>query len=167
MEEKQQIEDLQNQVNYLKNLLHEQSVMSARQQITMYNALRSKYGDEVDSLIKQAHGNANKQAFCQIAKSLQHQTIEDLISVLWEPGLKMGFEYSMENKDNGIQMHCTACPFAELYRSQNAPDLGYLLFCQPDYDIVEGFNPKMGFRRTKTLMEGDSHCDHFYYMIEE
>ncbi|MHA2213812.1 MAG: L-2-amino-thiazoline-4-carboxylic acid hydrolase [Candidatus Thorarchaeota archaeon] len=27
---------------------------------------------------------------------------------------------------------------------------------------MAGFNPKMKFERTKTLMEGDGYCDHCY-----
>jgi hypothetical protein len=26
----------------------------------------------------------------------------------------------------------------------------------------EGYNPRIAFKRTKTLMEGDDYCDHFY-----
>jgi len=38
------------------------------------------------------------------------------------------------------------------------------MFCQNDFYIAEGFNSKIGLKRTKTLMEGHDCCDHFYYM---
>lgn len=42
-------------------------------------------------------------------------------------------------------------------------EMANYIFCAGDPYIVEGFNPKMGFKRTKTLTLGDDCCDHFYY----
>ena len=43
-------------------------------------------------------------------------------------------------------------------------DLMYQHTCSVDECIATTFNPQIGFRRTKTLMQGDEYCDHFYYM---
>ena len=45
-----------------------------------------------------------------------------------------------------------------------ATDWLYHHTCSADEAMVSGFNPKIGFRRTKTLMQGDDYCDHYYYM---
>lgn len=38
------------------------------------------------------------------------------------------------------------------------------LVCAADLHMAEGFNPKMGFQRMNTLMEGQDHCNHFFFM---
>ena len=45
-----------------------------------------------------------------------------------------------------------------------ATDWGFEFFCKMDPPIIEGFNPNIQFRRTKTLMEGDECCNHYYTM---
>lgn len=35
-----------------------------------------------------------------------------------------------------------------------------------DYEITEGFNPKIDFSRTKTLIKGDNCFNHYHKMME-
>ena len=51
------------------------------------------------------------------------------------------------------------CQYAEMYKELGLPDLGVLLSCSRDFAMVEGFNPRMKLRRTKTIMEGNDCCD--------
>ncbi len=61
----------------------------------------------------------------------------------------------------------TRCAYAEMYRDLGlAPELGAILSCSRDAAFIEGFNPRLRFRRTHTLMEGASGCD-FHYTLEE
>ena len=53
----------------------------------------------------------------------------------------------------------TRCRYAEMYKELGLADLGVLLSCARDFAMVEGFNPKMKLRRTKTIMEGNDCCD--------
>ena len=45
-------------------------------------------------------------------------------------------------------------------------EFGYCLSCCRDNPFVEGFNPKIKFKRTQTIMEGAPYCD-FRYTLED
>jgi len=60
-----------------------------------------------------------------------------------------------------IGYHFTGCMHARIFRELGEPDLGFL-FCAGDGPSVRAYNPKLGFKRTRTLMEGDELCDHIY-----
>ncbi len=51
------------------------------------------------------------------------------------------------------------CQYAEMYKELQMADLGVILSCSRDFELVAGFNPKMTLVRTKTIMEGYDHCD--------
>ncbi len=93
-------------------------------------------------------------------------SIDDLVNVLWEPLREKGYAFTLEKTEPGVQVNCTACPFATMYRSLGGAEWGYALYCAVDEDLTKAFNPEIGFKRTKTLMEGHSNCDHFYFMRE-
>jgi len=73
--------------------------------------------------------------------------------------------YSEETPDK-LRLHVTECLWAKVFQEMKATDLGYVLFCQPDYAYPQVCNPKIKMRRTKTLMQGDSYCNHTFYWEE-
>lgn len=58
----------------------------------------------------------------------------------------------------------TRCRYAEMYRALGVPELGALLSCNRDGTMVEGFNDRITFTRTQTIMGGATHCD-FHYRL--
>ena len=62
-----------------------------------------------------------------------------------------------------IGYHFTECMHAEVYRELGEPELGYVI-CAGDEPWVRSYNPRLGFKRTKTLMEGEEMCDHIFYV---
>ena len=69
--------------------------------------------------------------------------------VIDEPG-RVGYQF-------------TRCMWAEIYRELGEPELGFVI-CAGDEPAVKSYNPKLGFKRTKVLMTGDSVCDHIFYI---
>lgn len=59
----------------------------------------------------------------------------------------------------------TRCRYAEMYEALGMKDLGFCLSCARDGAFAEGFNPRIRFSRTQTLMEGATHCD-FRFALE-
>lgn len=55
------------------------------------------------------------------------------------------------------------CLWAEIFNELKAPDIGRWL-CEGDEPAVRSFNPKLGFKRTKTLMDNQGECDHAFYV---
>ncbi len=69
----------------------------------------------------------------------------------------------VEDTAERLQLRVTRCRWAEEMKQEGAAgELGYALVCAGDYGFCAGFNPAMKFSRTKTLMQGDDHCNHLY-----
>jgi predicted ArsR family transcriptional regulator len=134
--------------------------------VFLLRGLEEQLGPQVVEVVERISGEAIRARWAQIAEK-EGNTIEDFIRVLWEPLRAEGFEFTSEVVEGGVQMRCTRCPLVDLAREIDAADWLYRLNCGSDPHMVAGFNPKMGFRRTKTLMQGDDCCDHFYYYLEE
>ena len=58
----------------------------------------------------------------------------------------------------------TECAYAKMYERIGMKELGTLLSCGRDEPFYKGFNPKIRFDRTKTLMEGCGCCDFRFCM---
>ena len=67
------------------------------------------------------------------------------------------------DEPDSIAYHFTRCMWAEVYRELGEPELG-LVICAGDEPAVKSYNPKLAFKRTKVLMNGDEVCDHVFYV---
>ena len=65
----------------------------------------------------------------------------------------------LEHSDNKYFFNMKRCRYADMYEELDMTDLGAVLSCGRDFELVEGFNPRMKLIRTKTIMEGHGHCD--------
>lgn len=65
-----------------------------------------------------------------------------------------------------IAYRYTRCMWADIFRELGEPELG-AVFCAGDEPAVKAFNPKLAFRRTKVLMQGDDCCDHVFSVSDE
>jgi hypothetical protein len=68
----------------------------------------------------------------------------------------------LRDDDAGFEFNVTRCRYAEMYRRLGLADLGPILSCSRDGEMIAGFNPDIEFRRTQTLMVGATHCDFRY-----
>ena len=57
------------------------------------------------------------------------------------------------------------CGYAEIYEKLGVKKLGCTLSCIRDFYFLEGFNPRIALKRTKTIMEGAEVCN-FRYKAE-
>jgi len=65
----------------------------------------------------------------------------------------------IEQNSTKLYINCTKCRFVDMYDELDMPELGYLLSCNRDFAMTEGFNPKIKLTRTQTIMEGANYCD--------
>lgn len=70
----------------------------------------------------------------------------------------------LEQTPKRVSFNVTRCRYAEMYRELGIADLGFLLSCNRDGALIEGFNPKIKFTRTQTIMQGAPFCDFRYEM---
>jgi predicted ArsR family transcriptional regulator len=140
--------------------------MYIKQQISLLEGLKSEFGPRVVDVVRET----NNRDVCQVYKALAERSgsnsIDDLVNLLWEPLRDKGYAFTVEKTDAGVQMNCTACPFAAMYRSLGGAEWGYAIYCAADEELTKAFNPNIGFKRTRTLMEGHACCDHFYFNRE-
>ena len=132
------------------------------QKLGVLNQLKDKLPPEIIEIILKT----NRDVLCQpfISTFSGDGNINDLINVLWEPLRNSGYIFETEEIENGMQIYCTRCPYANLYRELGGEDWGFQLFCAADAELVEQFNPNIKFERSKTLMEGHDCCNHRYTM---
>jgi len=102
----------------------------------------------------------------------QHFGSNDLDAVkntmipVMEKGSALKMEFP-ECPSSCLRFDTVYCAYAEMYKQIGiGADLGEQLSCQRDEYLFRGFNPKMKFTRTKTLMEGGNCCD-FCLVLEE
>ncbi|SHK33768.1 L-2-amino-thiazoline-4-carboxylic acid hydrolase [Desulfatibacillum alkenivorans DSM 16219] len=72
----------------------------------------------------------------------------------------------VEASEKKAAVNVTRCKYAEMYKEHGLEKFGCLLGCGRDFALMEGFNPKIKFTRTQTIMEGADYCD-FRFEIEE
>jgi predicted ArsR family transcriptional regulator len=130
----------------------------------LIRGLHEKFGDEVYKAVAKLNGDKAFNEWKEIAQKNGNNSIDELIKLLWEPLKNEGFQYEIEKTETGVQFKCTYCPIVDLAKHCGIIKEALHMFCQNDFYIAEGFNPKIGLKRTKTLMEGHDCCDHFYYM---
>ncbi|MBU7030666.1 MAG: L-2-amino-thiazoline-4-carboxylic acid hydrolase [Theionarchaea archaeon] len=134
---------------------------------TLLNEWEEQFGPEVHDMVREIIAEKMREVWASIAEEEESNTIEDLIRTLWESLREAGGEFTVEETEDGVQIYCTQCPIAETYKKIKREEYGLLFHCITDPYIVEGFNPEIKFRRTKTLMGGDDCCDHHYSMKKD
>jgi len=115
--------------------------------------LKSIESEEINRMIKHWNNIAMERG----------DSIEVLVQTLWEEmGREEGYKFTKEILPNGIRIRCTRCPLAKIARKHGLEHIGFHKYCMSDFGIVKGFNPRIKFTRTKTLMQGADCCDHTY-----
>jgi len=108
-----------------------------------------------------------REAGTQLAQLLGGNSLEHFAKSLslWtrEDALQMEM---LEQSPKRYVFKVTRCRYAEMYRELGIPELGVLLSCSRDQALIEGFNPKIKFTRTKTILEGAPFCDFRYELVD-
>ena len=71
------------------------------------------------------------------------------------------FEMIRQDKE-ALEFDVTHCRFAEFFRALGEPELGALLVCATDFDIVAAGGSEVGLTRDQTLMQGAPSCTFRY-----
>jgi hypothetical protein len=62
-----------------------------------------------------------------------------------------------------IGYNYSRCMYAEIFRELGEPEIGCLI-CARDSPWMKSYNTKLGFKRSKTVVEGDDTCGHTIFM---
>ncbi len=123
-------------------------------------ALVAKFGSGVVDAIRDLTIARAKQRL--ESAQLEKRDLDTVKARLWDD-LGPRFETRLVLKTpTRLQYEVRKCPYAEAMRRQDAAELGFAYYCAFDVGFCKGLNPAIRFTRTKTLMMGDSICDHTY-----
>jgi predicted ArsR family transcriptional regulator len=115
---------------------------------------------EDKAVVRSVIGKLARQSGMDLANALGGNTMADLARGL--TAWAKGDAYEMEGTTLSATEYVyniTRCRYAEMYKAIGMADLGVILSCGRDFELISGFNPKMKLTRTKTIMEGCDCCD--------
>jgi predicted ArsR family transcriptional regulator len=134
------------------------------EKVELLRALKNRLGGTIGDVVAETAALRARREWRTIGEKCQERSLETFIQCLWTPLLDKGFSFDLEWRPDGVQVTCTRCPIADMARALGDGEWLFHLACGIDEAIAEGFNPAIGLRRTRTLMEGHDCCNHFYFM---
>lgn len=84
--------------------------------------------------------------------------LSKIVKEVWAKDNALTLEILKEN-DTTLFFDVTHCEYAQMYVRMGIEDIGFILSCYRDFSFLEGFNPQIELKRTKTIMEGAEYCD--------
>ena len=119
---------------------------------TIADAVRRSSIEQGRDLAAAANGKTSMQTF------IDRQA-------LWKQGGAIETDVK-EQTEKSFVFNVTRCRYAEMYRDMGLGDIGHLLSCQRDATFCEGYDSRLRLTRTQTIMQGASHCDFNYKLVD-
>lgn len=84
--------------------------------------------------------------------------LSKIVKEVWAKDNALTLKMLKENETT-LFFDVTHCEYAQMYVRMGIEDIGFILSCNRDFSFMEGFNPQIELKRTKTIMEGAECCD--------
>ncbi len=127
----------------------------------LIRALTDEIGpDKTLAIVRTVIKSLARESGVQLAKRMGGNSMACFVKGF--SAFSVGGAYEMEKlelSERRYEFNIIRCRYAEMYKDLGMADLGIILSCSRDFELVKGFNVKMTLRRTKTIMEGYNHCD--------
>jgi predicted ArsR family transcriptional regulator len=134
--------------------------------VPVLRALRTELGKErADAIVRQALRDWSKALFAAVGESVEGSprrkwaAMQTALTEITER--EVTFEIRRHDKE-ALEFDVTHCRFAEFFRALGEPELGALLVCATDFDIVAAGDGEVGLTRDQTLMQGAPSCTFRY-----
>jgi L-2-amino-thiazoline-4-carboxylic acid hydrolase len=134
--------------------------------LPVLQALRAELGKQrADAIVRQALRGWSKQLFAAVGGSVEGSlrrkwaTMHTAFAEITEREVRV--EMQRHDKE-ALEFDVTRCRFAEFFRALGEPDLGALLICETDFDIVAAGGGEVSLTRDQTLMQGAPSCTFRY-----
>ena len=135
----------------------------------VYDTLVASHGAQVaqDTIAKAVRQSSIEQAQRFAAQTDGPTSLQSFVelSALWQAEDALKIEVR-EQTDATYAFDVVRCRYAEMYKEMGLSDIGHLLSCQRDGTFCEGYDPRLKFSRTQSIMQGASHCN-FRYTYEQ
>ena len=121
--------------------------------------------DEARAILQKANQQEAFQRGRSMAAEIGRNGIEELVDDVagWGRGGVWEMDV-LEQTPTTYFFNVTHCPYYEKYKELGLEEFGVGFSCCRDEPFAKGFNPQLRLERTKTIMEGDDHCDFRYYL---
>lgn len=131
----------------------------------IYEEMRTRLGEEVaqsilDQAIRKAAIAAGKTFADKTPGGTSLRSFQELQS-LWTEDDALAIDV-ISATDTEFDFNVTRCRYAETYKAMGLGHIGHLLSCNRDGVFCQGYDPRIEFERTQTLMGGASHCNFRY-----
>jgi predicted ArsR family transcriptional regulator len=144
----------------------EQAKIQAQVLVPLVKALQAELGEErANALVRKALGNVYRRLGEQWWRAKESKHIGETMALAWASfakGNAVDYTARAQSQDT-YEIDVTECRYAQFYKELGEPELGFLLVCISDFPFIEGFSPDIKLTRTRTIMEGASHCDFRYW----
>jgi len=149
---------------FTKRKIQEQANFFAKSLVAIVRAVKKHYGEEGVDIIKEAWmEELYRKPWRKIGKKVKRNDVQTLARLVEEACIGTHEWERIIDEPNRVGFKFTKCYWAEVFKELGATDIGKWL-CDSDPVYCKAFNPKIKFRRTKTLMSGDDCCDHVFYV---
>lgn len=131
----------------------------------IYDEMREALGEsQARDILRRAIRRAAVEAGAEMASHVEGGAdLESFKAIqhLWTKDDALTIEV-LEDKPGVFDFNVKRCRYAETYRAMGLGAIGDLLSCNRDGAFCEGYDPRIEFKRTQTIMGGASHCDFRY-----
>jgi hypothetical protein len=140
--------------------------MQAQVLVPVLRALRAELGkDKADAIVKQALRDWSKQLFAAIGDGIDGSPRRKWAAIqdVWGEvsGREVEFEI-LRHDQEALDIDVTQCRFADFFRALGEPELGALLICEVDFDVVSAGESEVSLDRAQTIMQGAPSCTFRY-----
>ena len=134
--------------------------IEARLVAPLLHRLAEAYGDGVYEVAREVIVDIAREQGASLAEQGGDDSLPSFAAGLaaWSADGALESEL-VELSDDTFAFDVTRCRYAEMYRALGMEELGATLSCDRDGSLIEGFNPNVEFRRTRTIMGGADRCD--------
>ena len=143
------------------DLMKTKMTVCAELAVELLKAMEKHFGSEVRKVVKEMAKNPEfppNKGLKEPEKDLQ-----ELCNTLDEVAIGSNIWKKVISESDRAGYNFTRCMYAEIFQELGEPDLGWVL-CARDEAWAKSYNPKIHFKRTETLMEGDKVCNHVFYV---
>ena len=134
--------------------------------VPLLRALRAELGREkADAITRQALRDWSQQLFAAVGESVEGSprrkwaAMHTALADVTEREVTVAMQ---RHDDEVLEFDVTQCRFAVFFRALGEPELGALLVCATDFDIVAAAGGEVSLAREQTLMQGAPSCTFRY-----
>jgi hypothetical protein len=135
------------------------------EQLEMLKRLRQRFGEEVIETASAARLAVHVGWLAQLPQDGPRRPSEafyhSAFGVTSSDDDLLEFEV-ITDSETEFSIRVSECRYAQFYGDEGELEIGHALHCALDFGEAKAFSSDVTLKRTKTLMQGDDHCDHCY-----